>query len=151
ASANDKKLVIIPTAISSDAAFTPTATVHEDGKPSDEPTGPADEVIIDLNLIQSAAPEVRAAGVVEVLSIVTGLLDWGYAAQKGKAIAETKLTPWALGVAAGLGAQGLKIAPALGKGDPEALRTLVDLIAMIVQLDGLLGHNRASQGVEHIF
>jgi glycerol-1-phosphate dehydrogenase [NAD(P)+] len=151
ASANDKELIIIPTAISSDVAFSPTATVHEDGVPSDEPTGPADEVIVDLDLIQSASPENRAAGIVEVLSVVTGLLDWANANAKGKLTPETKFTQWALGIAAGLGAQAIKIASALGKGEPEALHTLVDLLAMMTQLDNTLGHRRASQGIEHIF
>jgi len=151
ASINSKPLIIVTTAISSDAAFSPTATVRENDKPSNEDTGPAAEVVIDMDLIKSAAAGVRAAGIVDVLSIVTGLMDWGYAAQKNKTTPETKLSPWAMGVAAGLAAQALKSAVALGKGDPDALRLLIDLLCMTIQMDNQLGHRRASQGLEHAF
>jgi len=151
ASINSKPLVIIPTAVSSDAPFTWDATLNDKGAITTEETGPATEVILDMELLKTAPPETQAAGIVDVLSIVTGLLDWGYAAQKNQTTADTKLVPWALSLAAGLASQAIKIAPALGKGDSDALRTLIDLICMTVNLDSQLGHRRASQGIEHIF
>src|SRR5258708_3508816 len=151
ASINDKPLIIVPTAISSDAPFSPTGTVREHDKPSNEETGPATEVIVDMDLIKAASADARAAGIVDVLSIVTGLMDWGYAAQKNKTTPDTKLSPWAMGVAAGLASQALKSAAAMGKGDPEALRLLIDLLCMTIQMDNQLGHRRASQGLEHAF
>jgi glycerol dehydrogenase-like iron-containing ADH family enzyme len=54
-------------------------------------------------------------------------------------------------VAAALAQQAMKIAPAIGQGVPEALRTLLDLTCMMVQLDSQLGHRRASHGAEHVF
>ncbi len=151
ANRNKKPLVIIPPALSSDDPFTPTANAHNNGKAQIIETGPAEEVVIDLNQIKNAPAEQRAAGIVDVLSIVTGLLDWAYAAQKNKLTSGTKLSSWAVGLAAALASQALKGAPAIGKGDPDALHTLVDLICLTVQLDNQLGHRRASQGVEHIF
>ena len=82
---------------------------------------------------------------------MTALRDWSYAEQKGKTTPETKLVPWATTISATVAAQALKNAAALGKGDPDALRTLVDLTCMMVQMDSQLGHRRASQGVEHVF
>lgn len=151
ASINSKPLVIIPTAVSSDAPFTWDATLNDKGAITNEETGPATEVILDMELLKTAPPESQAAGIVDVLSIVTGLLDWGYAAQKNQTTPDTKLVPWALSLAAGLASQGIKIAPALGKGDADALRTLIDLICMTINLDSQLGHRRASQGIEHVF
>jgi len=151
ASANNKPLIIIPTAVSSDAAYTWDATLHDAGAVTMEETGPATEVILDMDLIKAAPAETRAAGIVDVLSIVTGLLDWGYAAQKNKTTPETKLVPWALSLAAGLASQGLKSAAAMGKDDPDAVRTVIDLICMTINLDSQLGHRRASQGIEHVF
>jgi len=148
---NNKPLVIVLTAISSDAAFTPTSNVYDNGQLSEVTTGPADEVIIDLNLIKQAPPEQRAAGIVDVLSIVTGMLDWTYATQKNQLPPEAKVVPWATSIAASVAAQAIKSASAMGRGDSDALRTLVDLLAVTVQLDNQLGHRRASQGVEHIF
>jgi len=151
ASRNKKPLVIIPTAITSKKSFTPRAQVNTNGKPQVVETGPAEEVVIDMNMIKEAPPEQRAAGIADVLSIVTGLLDWTYAFNKKKLTPETQLSAWAVGFAASIGSQGLKSAAAIGKGDPDALRTLVDLLCLTVQLDNQLGHTRASQGVEHIF
>src|SRR5579859_1418626 len=151
ASVNDKPLVIIPTAISSDSPFSASASVRDKGKPTNEDTGPATEVVVDMDVIKNAPAEDRAAGIVDVLSIVPALLDWGYAAQKNKLTPETKLSPWGLGLAAGLASQTLKSAAAMGKGDPDALRMLIDLLCMTTQLDNVLGHRRASQGMEHAF
>jgi glycerol dehydrogenase-like iron-containing ADH family enzyme len=151
ASANDKPLVIIPTAISSDAVFTPTAIVHEADGISIEPTGPAEEVIFDFDLIRQASADQRTAGIVDVMSIVTGLLDWATAAQKGKLDTDTKLQQWAVALAAGLGATAIKSAVAIGKADNDGLRLLVDLLSMTIQLDNQLGHERASHGIEHMF
>jgi glycerol-1-phosphate dehydrogenase [NAD(P)+] len=151
ASANDKPLVIIPTAISSGAPFTATATVHDANSISIEPTGPAEEVIFDFDLLKQASADHRTAGIVDVISIVTGLLDWAYAAQKGKLDADTRLQQWALTLAAGIGATAIKSAAAIGKGDNDGLRLLVDLLSMTIQLDNQLGHERASHGIEHIF
>ncbi len=148
---SNKPLVIIPTAISSDAPFTATSTVYDNGQPTEIATGPADEVVIDLNLIKDAPANERAAGIVDVLSIVTGMLDWTYATQKNQIASDAKVVPWATSIAASLAAQAIKSASAMGRGEPDALHTLVDLIAATVQLDNQLGHRRASQGVEHIF
>src|SRR5258708_6563233 len=151
AAKNDTPLVIIPTAISSDTPFSAMATLQADGELVEQDTAPAQQVLIDLDLIKSAPPEQRAAGIVDVMSIVTGLLDWGYAAQKNKTTPDTKLVPWALGLAAAMGSQAIKSAAAIGKGDADSLQTLVGLIGLTLQLDNLLGHRRASPGIEHVF
>jgi glycerol-1-phosphate dehydrogenase [NAD(P)+] len=148
---NHKPLVIVPTAISSDAPFTWMATARDNDQPIEIVTGSAEEVVIDLKLIQAAPVMQRAVGIADVLSIVTALRDWSYADQKGHTTPDTRIVQWATGIAASLAAQAIKSAPALGKGEPDALRTLIDLICMTVQLDSQLGHRRASRGVEHIF
>jgi glycerol-1-phosphate dehydrogenase [NAD(P)+] len=148
---NNKPLVIVPTAISSDSPFTATATVQDNYQFTEIVAKPADELIVDMTVTRQMLAHARAAAIAEVLAIVTALRDWSYAEQKGKTTPETKLVQWATGIGASLAAQAIKIAPAMGRGDPEALRTLIDLISMMVQLDSQLGHRRASQGVEHIF
>src|SRR5258708_8382834 len=74
ASINDKPLIIVPTAISSDAPFSPTATVREHDKPSNEETGPATEVIIDMDLTKAAPPSASPPPMLSVLSIVTAFI-----------------------------------------------------------------------------
>ena len=146
-----KPLVIVPTAFSSDAALCSTAAVRDHGEMIDLVTGPSEQVIIDWHVITDASPNERGAGIADVLAITTALLDWNYAAKRNKTTLDTKLAPWALSVAVSLAQQALKIAPAVGQGNPEALRNLFDLLCLMVQLDNQLGHRRASHGLEHLF
>ncbi len=146
-----KPLVVIPTAFSSDTIFSPMAEVREGKIVKDTVTGPAEEVIIDWDVIGEAPLATRGAMIVDVMSIMTALLDWRYAAQKNHTTPETRLVPWAVSVAAGLAAQAIKIAPAVGSGAIDALRTLLDLTCLTVQLNNQLGHDRVSHGTEHIF
>jgi glycerol dehydrogenase-like iron-containing ADH family enzyme len=146
-----KPLVIVPTAFSSDTPFCWTASVRDHGEMIDLVTGPAEQVIIDWHVITDAAPTERGAGIADVLAITTALLDWSYAAKNNKTTLDTKIVPWALSIAVGLAQQALKIAPAVGQGNPEALRNLLDLLCLMVQLDSQLGHRRASHGLEHLF
>jgi len=148
-----RPLVIVPTALDSDAALSPVALVEEtlDGqrRQIEIETGPASEVVIDWDVLRAAPDEQRAAAIVDVLSIVTGLLDWRLSAQKGKNPRNERFAPWAATVAAGLAAQAIKQAPALSQGRDNALETLLHLLLMTVQLGNQLGHRRASQGGEH--
>jgi glycerol-1-phosphate dehydrogenase [NAD(P)+] len=153
AAQNNVPLIVVPTALSSDMMFTPTALVEEQENDHTRrvlrETGPAAEIIIDWGIVETAPENVRGAGIVDVLSIVTGLLDWRYAAQKGKNPPEERFTPWAASVAAGLASQAIKSAAAIGQGNREALHTLLDLMMVAVQLSNQLGHTRARQGGEH--
>lgn len=154
AARNDKPLIVVPTALDSDALFKPTATVYQDKDGSMTvqtiETGPATEVIIDWDVIHAAPETLRGAGIVDVISIITGLLDWRYAAQRGKNPPEQRFTPWAASVAAGLAAHAIKSAPAIGEGKPAALRTLLDLLMQVTQLGNQLGHTRVQEGSEHL-
>lgn len=153
AARNNKPLIVVPTALDSDLMLTPYVMQEEQvGEESymvlSEP-GPATEIIIDWATIRLAPETQRGAGVVDVLSIVTALLDWRYAAQKGKNPPEQRFSTWAAGVAAGLASQVIKSAAAIGQGHQDALHTLLDLMMMSVQLGNQLGHVRAYQGSEH--
>lgn len=153
AAQNRVPLVIVPTALDSAAPLLPTAlaleTVADRQRVAVIETGPATEIIIDWGVIQAAAPDRRGAGIADVLSIVTGLLDWRYAAQHGKNPRELRFISWAAGVATALAKEAIKSAAAIGQGHVEALHTLLSLLATAVQLNNQLGHARAQQGAEH--
>jgi glycerol-1-phosphate dehydrogenase [NAD(P)+] len=157
AAANDVPLVVVPTALSGDQMLTPSVLVEEDYSEGEDEftvrlpraTGPAAEVIIDWGIIEDAPESQRGAGIVDVLSIVTGLLDWRYAAQKGKNPSEERFSPWAASVAAGLASQAIKSAAAIGQGNHDALETLLNLMMVAVQLSNQLGHARMREGSEH--
>ncbi len=154
AARNDVPLVIVPTALSGLRMFQPFAVgevQNELGhtRLTEEETGPASEIVIDWGVIQAAPQALRGAGLADVLSTITGLLDWRYAAQKGKNPREQRFMAWAASVSTALAKQAIKSAGAIGQGNRDALHTLLNLLAMAAQLNNQLGHMRAQQGGEH--
>ncbi len=153
AARNQLPLVVVPTALDSSMMFWPQALIAEkDGERvhmAYEETGPATEIIIDWEVIASAPAEQRGAGIVDLLTVITGLLDWRYAAQKSKNTRSQRFVPWAASIVSELAKQAIKSAAAVGQGDREALQTLLDLLMTAAQLNNQLGHTRAQQGSEH--
>lgn len=148
---NNLPTIVIPTAISVDGFFTSIVAVREHDSVHYVETGPSDKLIIDWEVIRNAPVNVRGAGIVEILSIVTGLLDWRYAAERNKNTPQTRFMPWAASMAAGIAQQAFKIADGVGLGNVESLTNLLDLICMEVRLTNQLGHNRPQEGAEQIF
>jgi glycerol-1-phosphate dehydrogenase [NAD(P)+] len=144
-------VVVIPTALSQDGFFTALVAARSDNTVSYVTTGPAEKIIIDWEIIRAAPPNYRGAAIVELLTIVTGLLDWKYAAERNRTTPETRFVPWAAGLMAGIAQQAFKIASGVGRGNVEALRNLLDLICMEVQLTNQMGHNRPQEGSEQYF
>jgi len=144
-------VTIVPTALSVDGFFTPIVAVREKGTVAYETTGPASRIIIDWDVVSNAPPHIRGTGIAEILSIVTGLLDWRYAAEKNKNTELERFQPWAAQMAAGIAQQAFKIAKGVGDGRVDSLRSLLDLICMEVRLTNQLGHNRPQEGSEQYF
>ncbi len=148
---NEKPVVLIPTAIPGDVMFTWVARVREGGGVKDEETGAARECIIDWDVIRAAPPHLRGGGLVDVMSIVTGLLDWRYAAERSRNTPAQRFVPWAAGIAAAIAQQGFRIAEGVGRGEVESLRLLLDFLSLQAQLCNQLGHSRPEEGGEHHF
>ena len=148
---NQLPCTLVPTALSVDGFFTALVAVRKQGTVGYETTGPAERVIIDWDIVSNAPKHLRGTGIVEILSMTTGLLDWRYAAKKHRTSAKTRFQPWAAGIAAGIAQQAYRISEGVGKGRVESLRSLLDLICMEVQLTNQLGHNRPQEGSEQYF
>ena len=148
---NKLPVITVPTALSVDGFFTALVAVREAGSVHYVTTGPAEKIIVDWDIISNAPPSIRGTGIVELLSIVTGLLDWRYAAERNKTTADTRFLPWAAGLAAGIAQQAFKIAQGVGQGKVDSLRNLLDLMCTEVQLTNQLGHNRPQEGSEQYF
>ncbi len=149
---NDVPLVIVPTMLDHIRMLSPDALVEsrdEGVVRYTETPGPADEVILDWSLIQSAPADQRAAGIVDILSVVTGLLDWRYSAQRGKNPRSERFVPWVAGTVTGLVKEAIKNAGAMGTGEPEALEELLNLMMIATQVCNQFGHRRAIEGGEH--
>lgn len=144
-------IVCVPTALSVDAFFTWASGVRDEGSVRYLETVPPEIVLLDFNVIASAPAHVRAAGIVDVLSIATALHDWQLAEQKGKNSAGQRYDAGIANIAKSVLAMAIDSAEAAGRGDPEGLRTLVNAMAMEVQLCNLIGHSRPEEGSEHHF
>ncbi len=148
---NNLPSVVIPTALSQDGFFTSLVAARTGGTVNYVHTGPVGKLIIDWDVIRAAPTSIRGAGITELLTIVTGLLDWRYAAERNQTTPDTRFVPWAAGIMAGIAQQAFKIAPGVGKGNVESLRNLLDLLCLEVQLTNNLGHNRPQEGSEQFF
>ncbi len=144
-------VVIVPTALSQDGFFTALVAARTDGSVNYITTGPAEKLIIDWEVIRAAPQNIRGAAIVELLTIVTGILDWRYAAERNQNTPETRFVPWAAGLMAGIAQQAFKIAAGVGRGNVESLRNLLDLLCMEVQVTNQMGHNRPQEGSEQYF
>ncbi|MBW4438733.1 MAG: iron-containing alcohol dehydrogenase [Pleurocapsa minor GSE-CHR-MK-17-07R] len=144
-------VVIVPTVLSQDGYFTSLVAARNGGTTHYIETGPVSKVIMNWDVIRTAPPHVRGAGIIELLCIVTGLLDWRYAAEHNKTTFDTRFQPWAAGIMAGIAQQAFKIAAGVGKGNVESLRNLLDLMCLEVQLTNQIGHNRPQEGSEQFF
>jgi glycerol-1-phosphate dehydrogenase [NAD(P)+] len=148
---NKLPVVLVPTVLSQDGFFTAQAAVREEGSVGYAETGPASKIIIDWDIIRESPRNLRGAGITELLTIVTGLLDWQYAARMNKTTPQTRYQPWAASIMAGIAQQAFKIAPGVGRGNVESLRNLLDLMCLEVRVTSQLGHTRPQEGSEQFF
>jgi glycerol-1-phosphate dehydrogenase [NAD(P)+] len=144
-------LTVIPTALSVDAFLTAASGIRQNGCVQYIDTKVPDTLILDLAVIAAAPPQVRAAGVTDVLSIATGCWDWAYAEQHRKNPPGMALQDWVYDNAQTILHGAMDCADAAGQGDREGLKTLYDCLAMEVQLCNQVGHARPEEGSEHYF
>jgi glycerol dehydrogenase-like iron-containing ADH family enzyme len=74
-------VIVVPTALSQDGFLTALVAARIGGTVEYITTGPASKLIVDWEVIRNAPSYLRGAGITELLTIVTGLLDWRYAAE----------------------------------------------------------------------
>lgn len=147
---NNLPCVLIPTILSVDGFFTSLVAVRRNGSVEYVETGPAESVIIDLEAISNTPRYVRGTGITQILSMTTAILDWQLAKTRQKNTVEERFQLWGAQIAAAIAQQAYKIAEDVGEGEIEALRNLLDLMCVEVQLTNQLGHNRPQEGSEQI-
>ena len=144
-------LIGVPTAISVDAPWTWAAGVRLDGCVRYLETGPPQLLLLDFELLGGAPPQLRAAGICDVLSIATGLWDWRFAEREGRNPPNERYVTYAARAAEAILQGALACAAAAGRGEAAGLRQLCDCLALEVQLCNQLGHSRPEEGSEHYF
>ena len=83
---NGKRLVLIPSITSVDAAFTDAVGVRVQRKVRYVGRIAPDLVVLDVDLVRSAPARFNRAGVGDILSCHTALWDWQYAVTRGKGV-----------------------------------------------------------------
>jgi glycerol-1-phosphate dehydrogenase [NAD(P)+] len=151
ASRLDLPLVVLPTALSVDAFFTAAAGIRQDGCVKYIDARPPDQAVIDFKIIAAAPRPLRAAGIADVLSILTGSYDWQFAHQRGMNPPGMEFIPWVYENAQSILHGALDCAEAAGRGDHDGLKLLLDCLCMEVQLCNQVGHARPEEGSEHYF
>ncbi len=144
-------LISVPTALSVDAFFTSSSGVRKEGCVRYIETLAPEIMLLDLDVIGRAPQSVRAAGIVDVLSIAIGCFDWKLGEARGKNPSSEKYDPNIDALAEAILQIALACAEAAGQGDPQGLKSLINALAMEVQLCNLIGHSRPEEGSEHYF
>ncbi len=144
-------LVSLPTALSVDAFFTDTSGVRVDGCVQYIPAKAPDKVIIDWDVIKQAPPEVRSAGICDVLSIAVGKCDWLFADKLNENPTEMPYFPTIATIADSIMQEAIDCAESAGKGEEKGLKRLLDCLLLQAQLCNQIGHARPEEGSEHYF
>lgn len=151
ASRRQLPLVGVPSALSTDAPWTPVSGVRRDGCVFYLHTGAPEKLYIDWEIISAAPPHVRATGFAEMAAIAIGLWDWRLAEERGLNPQVQRYVSYAAGVMGTMMQESLSIAARVGKGEIEALTQLLEMLALQVQLCSGLGHSRSQEGSEHYY
>jgi glycerol-1-phosphate dehydrogenase [NAD(P)+] len=144
-------VVGIPTAISTDAPLTPFSGIRRGGGVSYIATGAPGVLYVDWEVISTAPSHIRATGFAEMVSIITALWDWRFAEERRQNPSDQRLVAYAAALMATMAGDCLKLASRLGRGEVEALRHLLEMLAIQVQVCSCLGHSRPQEGSEHYF
>lgn len=144
-------LVGIPTALSVDAIFAWSSAIREAGCVRYIETKVVDSLIVDLDLIASAPPQLRAAGICDLLSIATGCWDWQLAEQRNQNPPSTAYNAAMAKLAQAILEVALDCAKSAGEGNRQGLKQLLDCLALETQLLNQVGHARPEEGSEHYF
>ncbi|MBM4396684.1 MAG: iron-containing alcohol dehydrogenase [Deltaproteobacteria bacterium] len=138
-------LVLVPTILSVDAAYTKAIGVREGGRVRYVGAVYPDHLLIDYGLLQAADPILNRAGVGDILSIFTAIWDWREA---GARLGE----PYDAGVAAESRALLDRLfegAAGIGCCSDAGLHLLSELYVGEVRLCELVGNARPEEGSEH--
>lgn len=146
-----QEAICIPTVISTDAFLVDSTGLRSDGCIKYVKSKTADQVILDEELLRRAPPRFNLSGCGDVLSIFTGLFDWEYANDHGKASDresyDNSVATMTQGILHGL----LSVPQEIKNCSTVGLGSIVNALAMEVQLCNLYGNSRPEEGGEHFF
>ncbi|OUE20717.1 Glycerol dehydrogenase [Clavibacter michiganensis] len=133
-------VVLVPTSLASDAAFSPVSATRNHGRVEYVETGTATVVVLDEGILAHTPFAIHARGVADVLAILTSTIDCGATAPGSMALA---------GEARSLLEPLVTCAEALARTDRDALMDLARLMQRKIAIGVAAGHARFEEGTEH--
>jgi glycerol-1-phosphate dehydrogenase [NAD(P)+] len=141
----DLPLVLVPTILSVDAAFTRAIGVREGARVRYVGEVVPDYLLVDYSLLRAAPPLLNRAGVGDILSIFTAIWDWRVAADRF----HEAFWPEVAASSDALLERLLAGADDLRDVTREGLRLLAELYVGEVRLCDMVGSSRPEEGSEH--
>lgn len=140
-------LFLAPSVVSVDAAVTNTIAVRRDGVVTYEGFVVAESIVADLGLISSAPRRLNRAGVGDLLSIHTALVDWRLGAGAGTIALDA-----AVAAEAGTVLERVYgLAGEVARLTETALEAILRAYASVNRLCLRVGHSGPEEGSEHYF
>jgi len=138
-------LVLVPTILSADAAFTKAVAVREGARVRYVGEIFPEHLLVDFGLLERAPRVLNLSGVGDILSIFTALWDWQEASERLGEEYDPEIATAARGVLARL----LAGAADLGEGSERGLHLLAESYREEVLLCERAGNARPEEGSEH--
>ncbi len=138
-------LVLVPSILSVDAAYTKAIGVREGSRVRYVGAVFPDHLLIDYGLLQRADPVLNRAGAGDILSIFTALWDWREAGTRLDEPYDATIADESRALLQRL----FDGAPEIGAVSETGLRLLSDLYVAEVRLCEIVGNARPEEGAEH--
>ena len=138
-------LVLAPSIVSVDASVTNTVAVRDGGSIVYEGFVVADRILVDTDIVERAPARLNRAGVGDLLSIHTGLLDWRLGAAAGRIAFDDSIASASAAVLDRTEA----LAPEIATVSEAGIGGLVTMYAEVNALCLRAGHSGPEEGSEH--
>lgn len=144
-------VICIPTLISTDAFLVDCTGIRKSGCVRYLQSRKAQKVIIDYQLLSQLTNQLFSVGCGDVLSIYTGVFDWQYAQAQDKLASDEPFREDIAQVAQSILKGLISMKAEIKNKSLSGLRSIVDALALEVQLCNLYGNSRPEEGGEHFF
>lgn len=142
-----KRLILIPTILSTDAPFTKAIGVRVEGRVRYLGEVYPELLIIDFDILQKAPKKLNRSGAGDILSIYTALFDWKLAKESiGEAYDESVASE-----SKKVFETMINVADEIRENTELGLKVLAELFKKEVMLCEIFGNSRPEEGSEHYF
>jgi glycerol-1-phosphate dehydrogenase [NAD(P)+] len=139
------RLLLAPGIVSVDASVTNTIAVRESGGVAYRGFVVADAIVVDVDLVERAPARLNRAGIGDLASIHTALVDWRLGAAVGRATFDDEVAAASAHVLARVEALAGDVFDVTERGLEAVIRGYVEVNALCLRA----GHSQPEEGSEH--